>query len=189
MLVSNDKEMIKAAKFLSTQARDPAPHYQHTHIGYNYRLSNVLAGIGRGQLRVLEDRVKARRAVFEFYKRELSGLPGIYFMPEAEFGSSTRWLTCLIIEPLEFGATREDIRLALEQENIEARPIWKPLHLQPVFKDCHYYGSGLSEKLFDIGLCLPSGSNLSKEDLKRVVETVKIVGKRDKPEVVCGTQK
>lgn len=170
MLVSDDKGLIQRAKFLSTQARDPAPHYQHSHIGYNYRLSNVLAGIGRGQLSVLEDRVMARRANYEFYKRELGNLAGIIFMPEAEYGRSTRWLTCLSINPSEFGATREDIRLALEAENIEARPLWKPLHLQPVFKDCPYYGSGVSGKLFDKGLCLPSGSNLTREDLQRVVE-------------------
>jgi pyridoxal phosphate-dependent aminotransferase EpsN len=177
MLTSDNENMIQKAKFLSTQARDPAPHYQHSHIGYNYRLSNVLAGIGRGQLHVLEDRVMARRANYDFYKRELGGLPGIHFMPEAEFGRSNRWLTCLTIESDKFGATREDVRLAMEKENIEARPLWKPLHLQPIFKDYPYYGSGLSEKLFERGLCLPSGSNLDKEDLERVVETVKRVGK------------
>jgi pyridoxal phosphate-dependent aminotransferase EpsN len=119
----------------------------------------------------------ARRANYDFYKRELGGLPGIHFMPEAEFGRSNRWLTCLTIESDKFGATREDVRLAMEKENIEARPLWKPLHLQPIFKDYPYYGSGLSEKLFERGLCLPSGSNLDKEDLERVVETVKRVGK------------
>ncbi len=170
MLVSDDESLIQKAKFLSTQAKDPAPHYQHSNIGYNYRLSNVLAGIGRGQLLVLEDRVRERRANYDFYERELGNLPGVHFMPEADFGRSTRWLTCLTIDPSEFGATREDIRLALEQENIEARPTWKPLHLQPLFQDCPYYGSDVSEKLFDKGLCLPSGSNLGKEDLERVAE-------------------
>lgn len=170
MLVSNEEGLIKKAKFLATQARDPAPHYQHSHIGYNYRLSNVLAGIGRGQLRVLADRVRARRANFDFYKKELGGLPGIQFMPEAEFGRSNRWLTCLTIDPSRFGATREDVRLALESENIESRPVWKPLHLQPVFQGYPYYGSGVAEELFDKGLCLPSGSNLNKEDLQRVVK-------------------
>ncbi len=170
MLVSNNESLIRKAKFLATQSRDTAPHYQHSHIGYNYRLSNVLAAIGRGQLCVLEDRVVKRRENYESYKRELRDLPGIYFMPEADFGRSTRWLTCLIIEPTEFGATREDIRLTLESENIEARPLWKPLHLQPVFKNCPYYGSGVSEELFEKGLCLPSGSNLNEEDLERVVE-------------------
>ena len=180
MLVSEDKGLIQRAKFLSKQARDPAPHYQHSHIGYNYRLSNVLAGIGRGQLSVLEDRVMARRANYDFYKRELGDLPGIQFMPEAEFGRSNRWLTCLTIDPFKFGDTREGVRLALESENIEARPLWKPLHLQPVFKDCPYYGSGVSERLFDKGLCLPSGSNLEKEDLERVVEVVEEVVKKNR---------
>jgi pyridoxal phosphate-dependent aminotransferase EpsN len=175
MLVSDDKVLIEKAKFLSTQARDPAPHYQHSHVGYNYRLSNVLAGIGRGQLLVLEDRVKARRANFEFYKKELGALPGVEFMPEAEFGRSNRWLTCMTIDPQRFGATREDVRLALESENIEARPVWKPLHLQPIFKDYPYYGSGVAEELFDKGLCLPSGSNLSKKDLGRVVNVIRKV--------------
>ncbi len=177
MLVSDDENLIQKAKFLSTQARDPVPHYQHSDIGYNYRLSNVLAGIGRGQLNVLEDRVLKRRANYDFYKGKLGDLLGIHFMPEAEFGRSNRWLTCLTIEPSEFGFTREEVRLALESENIEARPLWKPLHLQPVFKDYHYYGSGVSERLFNKGLCLPSGSNLEKGDLERVVETFKSVGK------------
>lgn len=170
MLVSDDEGLIRKAKFLATQARDPAPHYQHSHIGYNYRLSNVLAGIGRGQLRVLAERVQARRDNFDFYQKELGGLPGIQFMPEAGFGRSNRWLTCLTIDPSRCGATREDVRLALESENIESRPVWKPLHLQPVFQNYPYYGSGVSEALFDKGLCLPSGSNLSKEDLQRVVK-------------------
>ncbi len=169
MLVSDDEDLIQKAKFLSTQARDPAPHYQHSHIGYNYRLSNVLAGIGRGQLRVLEDRVNARRANFDYYEKELRDLPGIEFMPEAEFGRSNRWLTCLTIDPSKSGTTREDVRLALESENIEARPVWKPLHMQPAFKDYPFYGSGISEEIFDKGLCIPSGSNLNEEDLGRVV--------------------
>ena len=169
MLVSDDEDLIQKAKFLSTQARDPAPHYQHSHIGYNYRLSNVLAGIGRGQLRVLEDRVNARRANFDYYEKELRDLPGIEFMPEAEFGRSNRWLTCLTIDPSRSDTTREHVRLALESENIEARPVWKPLHMQPVFKDYPFYGSGISEEIFDKGLCIPSGSNLNEEDRGRVV--------------------
>ncbi len=175
MLVSNEEGLIKKAKFLATQARDPAPHYQHSHIGYNYRLSNVLAGIGRGQLRVLAERVEARRANFDFYQKELGCLPGIQFMPEAAFGRSNRWLTCLTIDPLKFGATREDVRLSLESENIESRPVWKPLHLQPVFQDYPYYGSGIAEELFDKGLCLPSGSYLTGEDLHRVVKVFRRV--------------
>ncbi len=173
MLVSDDKDIIEKARFLSTQAKDPAPHYQHSNIGYNYRLSNVLAGIGRGQLIVLEERVKARRANFNLYKRELGQLPGIEFMPEAEFGRSNRWLTCLTIDPEKFGATREDVRLALEFENIESRSVWKPLHLQPIFKDCPYYGGGVDKGLFEKGLCLPSGSNLNEEDIGKVVNVIR----------------
>lgn len=191
MLVSDDEDLIRKAKFLATQARDPAPHYQHSHIGYNYRLSNVLAGIGRGQLRILAERVQARRDNFDFYKRELGGLPGIQFMPEAEFGRSNRWLTCLTLDPSGCGSTREDMRLALEAENIESRPVWKPLHLQPVFRNCPYYGSGVAEELFNKGLCLPSGSNLSRDDLQRVVntflqvyqknQTISFLGRTDPP--------
>lgn len=174
MLVSDEESLIRKAKFLATQARDTAPHYQHSHIGYNYRLSNVLAGIGRGQLCVLEDRVNARRTNFDFYKKALNGLPGIQFMPEAEFGRSNRWLTCLTIEPSKSGFSREGVRLALEAENIESRPVWKPLHLQPVFQGCPYYGSGVAEELFDKGICLPSGSNLTREDMQRVVNVFRL---------------
>lgn len=173
MLVSDDEELIKKTKNYATQSRDPAPHYQHSNIGYNYRMSNVLAGIGRGQLHVLKERVNSRRTNFDFYYKELGDLAGVHFMPEAEFGRSNRWLTCLTIEPEEFGASREDLRLALESENVEARPVWKPLHLQPIFKDCPYYGSGVAEGLFEKGLCLPSGSNLSQDDLSLVVKIFK----------------
>ena len=175
MLVSDDGEMIRRARFLSAQARDPAPHYQHSQIGYNYRLSNILAGIGRGQLQVLQERGQSRRDNFKFYKKKMGSLPGIKFMPEAQYGRSNRWLTCLTIDPSRFGVTREDVRLALESKHIEARPVWKPLHLQPIFKDCPYYGSGFAEEIFDKGLCLPSGSNLSKEDLERVVDVIRKV--------------
>jgi len=173
MLVSAEKELVEKARFLATQARDPAPHYEHSEIGYNYRLSNVLAAIGRGQLRVLESRVAARRANFEFYQRELGGLPGLAFMPEGPHGRATRWLTCLLIEPEKFGATRETVREALTAENIEARPVWKPMHLQPVFAGCECVGGAVGEDLFTRGLCLPSGSNLASEDLTRVVDVVK----------------
>ncbi len=169
MVVSHDEEKINRIRFLATQARDPAPYYQHSTVGYNYRLSNILAAIGRGQLRVLKDRVRARRKVFQRYVDGLGDLPGVTFMPEASYGVSTRWLTCLTIEPSEFGATREDVRLALEAENIESRPVWKPMHLQPVFQGCEFVGSGVSEELFKKGLCLPSGSSLSKEDQERVI--------------------
>ena len=175
MLVSPDESLIQHALKLATQARDPAPHYQHSEIGYNYRLSNVLAAIGRGQLRVLEDRVAARRGNFEFYARALAGVPGISFMPEAPWGRHTRWLTTLTIDPARFGADREAVRLALERENIEARPVWKPMHLQPVFAGFERRGGAVAEELFQNGLCLPSGSNLTRDDLARVVEVVRAV--------------
>ncbi|WP_226588365.1 aminotransferase class I/II-fold pyridoxal phosphate-dependent enzyme [Microseira wollei] len=172
MLVSEDESLIQKARFLATQARDRAPHYQHSEIGYNYRLSNVLAGIGRGQLQVLEERVQARRRNFEVYQQALGNLPGIEFMPEADFGRATRWLTCLTIDPDAFGADREQVRLALSQQQIEARPVWKPLHLQPVFAECECVGGAIAEDLFERGLCLPSGSNLTIEDLERVIGAI-----------------
>lgn len=173
-LVSNNATHIEKARFLATQARDAAPHYQHSHIGYNYRMSNVCAGIGRGQMEVLPDRVKQRRAVYDRYVAELSDLPGITFVPEPEGFFSNRWLTTIQVNPAQSGGiTREDIRLALEAENIESRPLWKPMHMQPVFKDCDFYGSGVSEKLFEDGLCLPSGSNMSVADQERVVGVIK----------------
>jgi pyridoxal phosphate-dependent aminotransferase EpsN len=173
MLLSDDGDLIARARFLATQARDSAPHYQHSTIGYNYRLSNILAAIGRGQLAVLDQRVTQRRSNFSYYQRELGGLPGISFMPEASWGSSSRWLTCIVIEPGASGTTREDIRLALDKENIEARPLWKPMHLQPVFQGSRTRGGKVSASLFDKGLCLPSGSNLAKEDLQRVVSVIR----------------
>lgn len=172
MLVSEDADLVAKARFLATQARDPAPHYQHSQIGYNYRLSNVLAGIGRGQLRVLADRVTARRHNFAIYQQELGKLPGIEFMPEATFGRATRWLTCLTVDPDAFGVDREQIRLVLSQQQIEVRPVWKPLHLQPVFSECDRIGGAIAEDLFDRGLCLPSGSNLTSEDLTRVIQAI-----------------
>jgi dTDP-4-amino-4,6-dideoxygalactose transaminase len=173
MLVSRDEALIKKARFWATQSRDPAPHYQHSEIGYNYRLSNVLAGIGRGQLRVLEDRVNARRANCVYYERAFRDLPGIEFMPEASWNRCTRWLTCILVDPRAFGMDREAIRLALEAENIEARPVWKPMHLQPVFAECAKFGGAVAEDLFARGLCLPSGSNLTEADLERVVGVVR----------------
>lgn len=172
MLVSNDPDLVSKARFLATQARDPAPHYQHSEIGYNYRLSNVLAGIGRGQLRVLEQRVQARRRNFEVYQQALGKLPGIEFMPEAAFGRATRWLSCITINPAEFGANREQVRSSLAEQQIEARPVWKPLHLQPVFTGCEFIAGAVSEDLFKYGLCLPSGSNLTNEDLERVIQAI-----------------
>lgn len=173
MLVSDDEELIRRARFLATQARDPAVHYQHSTIGYNYRMSNILAAIGRGQLKVLDERVEARRRNFDYYQQYLGLLPGISFMPEAPYGRCTRWLTCIVVDPQAFGANREDIRLALEKENIEARPLWKPMHLQPVFAGCRVRGGAVSAGLFERGLCLPSGSQMTYNDLERVVGTIK----------------
>lgn len=173
MLVTDREDWAMQARFLATQARDPAPHYQHSSIGYNYRMSNLLAAVGRGQLSVLDERVAARRANFDYYKQHLAHLPGIDFMPEPEGYFSTRWLTCLTIDPDELGASREDIRLALDRENIESRPLWKPMHLQPVFQKCAAITNGVSESLFESGLCLPSGSDLQTEDLQRIVNVIK----------------
>ncbi|WP_445636763.1 Pyridoxal phosphate-dependent aminotransferase [Nostoc sp. DSM 114161] len=172
MLVSDDLELVEKARFLATQARDRAPHYQHSQIGYNYRLSNVLAGIGRGQLSVLNERVTARRCNFEIYSQALKNLPGIEFMPEANYGYATRWLTCITIDPEAFGANREQLRLALIEQQIESRPVWKPLHIQPIFAECECFGSAVAEDLFTRGLCLPSGSNLTNEDLKIVITQI-----------------
>jgi dTDP-4-amino-4,6-dideoxygalactose transaminase len=233
MLVSHDKAIIDKARFLATQARDPAPYYQHSEIGFNYRMSNILAAIGRGQLTVLSERVAARRRNFEFYQQALGDLPGIEFMPEAPFGKCTRWLTCLTIGKAKVkakvkpdststvGEAKVEVKVeqdggretgeerkskgkgqkpkvkagdgrgqeaglpgststftstlirALEAENIEARPLWKPMHLQPVFRGCRVRGGGVSERLFENGLCLPSGSALSEEDLERICAVVK----------------
>jgi len=181
MLVSDDKDLCRKARFLATQARDPAPHYQHSEIGYNYRMSNLLAAVARGQLAVLPTRVCQRRANYQFYAEMLQDLPGIEFMPEHSGGSATRWLTCITVDPTAFGATREDIRVALEQQNIESRPVWKPMHLQPVFRHCRAQGGGVAEGIFQHGLCLPSGSNLSEEDRARVVQTIRAVGEQACP--------
>jgi|CZKI01.1.fsa_nt_gi dTDP-4-amino-4,6-dideoxygalactose transaminase len=177
MLVSQDKALIDKARFWASQARNPAPHYEHSEVGYNYRLSNVLAAIGRGQLRVLKERVEARRRNFEYYQDALSDLPGLAFMPEADYGRSTRWLTCITINPTEAGIDRERVRVAITEENIEARPVWKPMHLQPLFRNCTCFGGTLAERLFDHGLCLPSGSSLSTADLDRVIEVIRRVYK------------
>ena len=170
MLVSDDGELIEKARFLATQARDPAPHYQHSSLGFNYRMSNVLAAIGRGQLSVLSERVAARRRNFERYRALLGNTPGIAFMPLAAHGQGNFWLTCITVDPEAFGASREELRLALEAHNIEARPVWKPLHLQPFFRGCRRRDGEFSESIFERGLCLPSGSNLADSDLERVCE-------------------
>ncbi len=169
-LVSNNENHTKKATFLATQARDNAPHYQHSEIGYNYRMSNIVAGIGRGQLEVIDDRVKARRANYEFYKKELANIKEITFTDEPDGFYSNRWLTTILTDSFK---TREKIRLGLEKDNIEARPLWKPMHMQPIFKKYPAYTNGVSEDLFNRGLCLPSGSNLTKEDLKRVIQSIK----------------
>jgi pyridoxal phosphate-dependent aminotransferase EpsN len=171
MLVSNRTDWIEQARDLASQARDPAPHYQHSKIGYNYRLSNLLAAVGRGQLRALSARVAARRTNFEWYRQRLAHLPGWTFMPEASYGSGTRWLTCLTIDP-NSGTDREALRVALERQDIEARPLWKPMHLQPVFSECPIYGGGVGARLFDEGLCLPSGSALVETDRERILNTI-----------------
>ncbi|MFB6352402.1 MAG: DegT/DnrJ/EryC1/StrS family aminotransferase [Bradymonadaceae bacterium] len=173
MLVADDEAVIEHARKLSTQARDDAPHYEHTEIGYNYRLSNLLAGVGRGQLRLLDERVEQTYAVHDFYREALGDLPGVDFMPEADYGDSTRWLTCLTVEPEAAGVTSDEIREALQAENIDARPIWKPMHMQPVYEDCEVIGGEVAEALFDKGLSLPSGSNLSEEDLARITGIVR----------------
>jgi dTDP-4-amino-4,6-dideoxygalactose transaminase len=175
-LLSAKEAWIKQARFLATQARDPAPHYQHSHIGYNYRLSNVLAGIGRGQMLVLPERVQQRRANYDFYRKELNEINGISFQPELAGSFSNRWLTCILVDPGKTnGVTREDIRIHLEKDNIETRPLWKPMHLQPVFSDAPYFGNEVSGRLFAHGLCLPSGSNLTQDELDRVVRNMKAI--------------
>ena len=169
MLVSHDKSLIDEARRLAAQARDQAPHYQHSITGYNYRLSNILAGIGRGQLQTLSEKIRRCRAHFTFYQKAFEQLPGIQWMPELEGSRSTRWLTCLTIDTQQPGSRRDDILAAMEQENIECRPLWKPMHLQPLFEGCEYFGGRIAEKLFQTGLCLPSGSNLTDAERDRVV--------------------
>ncbi|MBT8338858.1 MAG: aminotransferase class I/II-fold pyridoxal phosphate-dependent enzyme [Desulfatitalea sp.] len=192
MLVSEDGDFIERARFLSQQARDAAPHYEHATIGYNYRMSNILAAIGLGQLECLEARVRRTREIFDYYRTALSEVPGISFMPEAGYGRATRWLTVILIDPEAFGTDREAVRLALEARNIEARPVWKPMHLQPAFVVDADIGSGrqrsnatlrgryparavggrIAEMLFDHGLCLPSGTAMTRADLDRVIDAV-----------------
>lgn len=170
-LVAKNAVVAEKARFLSTQARDAAPHYQHSHIGYNYRMSNICAGIGRGQMEVLNERVQQRRANYDWYTSVLRDTEGIEFLPEPEGYYSNRWLTTVLIK--HPSKTREDLRIALDAENIEARPLWKPMHCQPVFKDASFYGDGTSEILFRDGLCLPSGSNLTQEEKNRVLKQIR----------------
>lgn len=187
MLASHDKALIDRAAFLSRQARDPFPHYEHSEIGYNYRMSNILAAIGRGQLEALDDRVKRKREIFRYYQKSLAHIPGIEFMPEASQGKSNRWLTVILINRETFGAGPEDVRTALEKKRVESRPVWKPMHLQPVFRidgndksgvsgngrvRARAVGGGVSEYLFERGLCLPSGTALTREDMDMIVDTI-----------------
>lgn len=199
-LLSRDRELIAKARFLATQARDDAPHYQHSELGYNYRMSNITAGIGRGQMKVLDERVQARRTNHDFYFKALNGTwlgnrsrhsilgfdprnssNGIYFLKEPTNYFSNRWLTTILVNPAETGGiTREDIRLALQEENIESRPLWKPMHRQPLYEGAPYYGRGISDELFTYGLCLPSSSNLTDEDRLRIVTVIQhLLGQKD----------
>lgn len=171
MLVTKHKEWANRAKFLATQARDPAPHYEHSTLGYNYRLSNICAAIGLGQMEMLDARVARRREIFERYKVALSR-PGVTFMPEPVGFQSTRWLTVFTIDPEETGVTREDIRLMLHKHQIESRPLWKPMHLQPLYAGTPYHGSGFDEFLFTDGLCLPSGSDMTDRQQQEVIERI-----------------
>jgi dTDP-4-amino-4,6-dideoxygalactose transaminase len=191
MLVSDDADFIERARFLSQQARDAVPHYEHSTIGYNYRLSNILAAVGIGQLEQLAHRVARKREVFEYYLKGLAEIPGIVFMPEAPYGQATRWLTVILIDPVLFGSDREIVRLALEAENIESRPVWKPMHMQPAFLvdadvsklrftaslngryPARAVGGRVAESLFENGLCLPSGTAMTKEDLDRVIHVIR----------------
>ncbi len=174
-LVCPNEERAKRALFYATQAREQAPHYQHEKIGYNYRMSNICAGIGRGQMFVLDEHIARRRAIHDLYVKLLNGVKGVEVMcqPEGEGFNSNYWLTCITVKPEEAGFTREDLRLTLEGDNIESRPLWKPMHLQPVFKEAPFYGDGTSDRLFEIGLCLPSGPTLTDQDIERVAKVVK----------------
>ena len=179
-LVCPSEERAKRALFYATQAREQAPHYQHEKIGYNYRMSNICAGIGRGQMFVLEDHVARRREIHDLYVKLLDGVKGVKVMCQPEGGDfdSNYWLTCITVEPGVAGFTRENVRLALDADNIESRPLWKPMHLQPVFKDAPFYGNGTSERLFEIGLCLPSGPTLTNEDIERVGQVIIRMGRK-----------
>lgn len=171
MLASNDAALVADARTLSQQARDPFPWYEHSRVGYNYRMSNIVAAIGRGQLERLEAKVQRKREIFDSYRRLFSDLPQISFMPEAQYCRSNRWLTVVTVDP-SCGIVPETIRLALDAENIESRPLWKPMHLQPVFKDAAIFGGAVGGRLFREGLCLPSGAGMSDSDVKRVSDAV-----------------
>jgi dTDP-4-amino-4,6-dideoxygalactose transaminase len=172
-LTSGDEKLIERARYLSTQAREPIVHYEHKEVGYNYRLSNILAAIGRAQLSVLADRVARRRQIFQRYVDGLGDLPGISFMPEASYGRHSRWLSVIIIDVAQFGADFETVRQALEGQNIESRPVWKPMHRQQVFSGARTIGGAVADSFYVQGLCLPSGSNMSQSDQDRVIEIVR----------------
>jgi dTDP-4-amino-4,6-dideoxygalactose transaminase len=172
MLVSHRRDIVERARYLSTQARQPVPHYEHEDIGYNYRLSNLLAAVGRGQLAQLDEKIARRRAVNARYRAAFASCPGIAFMPEAVYGRTNAWLTCVTIDPEAFGVDRETLRLFLDSRHIESRPVWKPMHMQPVFRNCEARGGGVAETLFRDGLCLPSGSNLQPADQETVIASI-----------------
>jgi pyridoxal phosphate-dependent aminotransferase EpsN len=185
MLVSAEESLVKRARWLAAQAREPTAHYEHAEIGYNYRMSNILAALGRAQLPVLQQRVAARRRNAQTYRAALSDLPGLTFQEEAPWGRHSRWLSCLTIDPQQARVDREQLRLALERENIEARPVWKPLHLQPVFAGCERAGGAVAENLFATGLCLPSGSSLTSADLQRIISIIRhIIGRASRRRLV-----
>lgn len=173
MLVSDSSDVAERVRFLATQARDPAPHYQHSVLGYNYRLSNLLAAVGRGQLADMDARVARRRAHNQYYQQALGDLPGVEFMPEAPYGTCTFWLTCLTIDPQAFGVDREAIRQRLEADSIESRPVWKPMHLQPLYADAPARAGQVAQDLFERGLCLPSGHGLSDADRQRIADIIR----------------
>ncbi|MDR3641298.1 MAG: DegT/DnrJ/EryC1/StrS family aminotransferase [Humidesulfovibrio sp.] len=177
MLASEDGALIAHARKLSQQAREHAPHYEHVELGYNYRLSNILAAVGLGQMEVLEARVAKRRLIFRWYREALEALPGITFMPEAATGKANRWLTVMLVDKDIFGADPGELRQALEAENIEARPVWKPMHRQPVFAGCRAFGGAVAEDLFTRGLCLPSGTAMTREDVARVADIIRAQGR------------
>jgi dTDP-4-amino-4,6-dideoxygalactose transaminase len=173
MLLSHNKSLVEKARFLATQARDPAPHYQHSEIGYNYRLSNLLAAVGRGQLEMLDKKVSKRREINQFYRSALADLPGIDFMPEAPYGKSNCWLTVITVDPTISPVSNNVLRHRLSESDIESRPVWKPMHMQPVFKHCRFRGNGFGREVFAHGLCLPSGSSLTDQDLHRIVTVIR----------------
>jgi pyridoxal phosphate-dependent aminotransferase EpsN len=173
MLVAHDEAWVRKARFWSTQARDPGIAYEHTEMGYNYRMSNVIAGIGRGQLEVLDDRVARRREIAFRYRDAFADLPGLELMPQAEYGLPTNWLSCFLVDPAEFGATRDDLIAALDRANVEARPVWKPMHLQPLYRGAERYGGEVAADLFARGICLPSSSNMTRDEQDWVIAAVR----------------